>query len=295
MRTASRLRRRPADVRIPLFGIYIFESHHARSFQMEMGSWQFEKLCWVTVGKGKLAVTAESIAICKDDLLLIPAGVAHRFIDNPANPFTLVVVCFERAKLSGSNTLPLLLDNAAQARSIGGPLRGSNSRIKNDINDAFRRLLREQSAELTGYEVVLQAELANLLVRIIRGCTDSPIAVDKSAKLITDALQYLDEYYYKPTQLGELAKQYDISIRQFSALFKKRTGRTLSTILIRNVLSQRRSVCGQLATSLMHVWNQDSTTSDTSTESSRNTRGKLLANSFEPRPLETNREIAASD
>ena len=227
MSTASQLRHRPADVKIPTFGIYIVESHHARTFQMEMGTWQYEKVCWVTLGKGKLAMTAEGIAINKDDLLLIPAGVAHRFVDDPTDPLTLVVVCFERVKLLGANALPRLLDKTTRAEPIGGPLRGSNSRIQNDINDAFRRMLREQSAGKMGYEVVLQAELANLLVRIIRGCEESPKVVDENAELISDVLQYLDEYYYKPIQLGELAKYYNISIRRFSDLFKKRTGRTL--------------------------------------------------------------------
>ena len=65
------------------------------------------------------------------------------------------------------------------------------------------------------------------LVQIRRGCTDIPAVVSDAREAITDALQYLDEYFYKPVRLTELASHYNISTRRFSDLFKQRTGQTL--------------------------------------------------------------------
>lgn len=219
-----RRRQQPMEVSIPSNGITLLESHHAVSFQMEMGRWPFDKLCWIPVGRGKLALLEERFSIRKDDLLLLPEGTWHRFVDAPADPLTLVVVCFERSKIGTSEELLGKLD---ATNSLGRPTRGKKKRTRTKIGDAFRRMLREQKTRQTGFEFVLQAELANLLVDFLRDCTDSPSAVTSSDQAITDSLQYLDAYYYKPVQLGELAGHYSLSPRRFSELFKQRTGRTL--------------------------------------------------------------------
>lgn len=227
MRDSISRRQRPVDVQIPSCGIYVLESHHAHTFHMEMGSWPFDKACRVAVGRGKLVRPSEAFTLQKDDFLLLPAGTLHHFVDNPSNPLTLVMACFERTKVSAHKKFEIFLDQTIRTHPLGQPLKTENMRVRTELGDTFRRMLREQSLRKAGYEIVLQTALTNLVIRIGRECSGKAAHISEAQYSITDTLQYLDEFYYKPIRLSELASYYGISVRRFTQLFKQKTGTTL--------------------------------------------------------------------
>ncbi|MDQ3252706.1 MAG: hypothetical protein M3R15_02180 [Acidobacteriota bacterium] len=56
MKTKSK-RRRPHQHHFTELGIYVFESRHSEDFMMEMGEWDFHKLCTIVKGNGFIRKT----------------------------------------------------------------------------------------------------------------------------------------------------------------------------------------------------------------------------------------------
>jgi AraC-like DNA-binding protein len=227
------LRRRPVDVVLPPTGVFVLESHHARTFHMEMGSWAFHKLCWVPVGQGSLGLPGADVPIVKDDVLILRAGTSHRFVDDPADPLTLLIACVSPAVLDPAGSMAGDLDAICELFPTGRRARPRNRYQLNVIRDLYRQMLHEQSANTPGASTLIHSALGRLVVQIMRGCTDASHAVaDRDADLEA-VLHYLDDYFARPVQLKDLAQLCGVSVRRFTDLFRQRTGRTLVDYLNR--------------------------------------------------------------
>ena len=105
----------PLSIRVPEGQVRVLESHHSVDFEMELSSWEFHKICWVAVGKGMLETASKCTSIRANDFLLLPAGWPHRFVDDPKDPLTLVILCISKQFLSSGSkkeeyfTPPLVL------------------------------------------------------------------------------------------------------------------------------------------------------------------------------------------
>jgi AraC-like DNA-binding protein len=226
------LREKPADVIIPAFGVYILESHHAKTFRMAMGSWPFHKICWVAIGSGSLGLQNALVTIRQGNLLLLPAGTEHRFIDNPSHPMTLVMACINEAVFRSN---PALEKNFQRIRELfppGRTARAANAYHESEIRDLLVQMLREQSEAREGYETILFAAVSNLVVHVLRGCTADTSRSGRE-EAIAGVLQYLDAHFHKPVQLSSLAERCGLSTRRFSDLFKRQSGATLVEYLNR--------------------------------------------------------------
>lgn len=226
MRTGGR-RVSPAQVPMPSGGIYILESHHAASFSMPVGVWPFHKLCWVGIGQGLLEVGGSSVPLCRDDFALIPANMPHRFVDNPTEPMTLVIVCIASDRVEGKGALAQLYPKLCNNFSVVNPIRARSAFHLNSFRDAFHTMLREQSRTSVGYEALIHGVLIQLMVELLRGAESGYRDDMGSEAALNGLLEKLEYTFDKAIVLDELAKQCGVSKRRFTGMFKKRTGFTL--------------------------------------------------------------------
>lgn len=221
-------RSEPEDVVFTPSGISFFESHHSSKFHMDMGSWPFSKLCHVAVGKGFLELPKQRISIKMHDLIYLPTGEMHRFVDLPKNPLALVGICWN--KNAGDNNLILkdLEESFSKVFPALCPVFIDRNYQRTRILTYFKTILHEYRADTPEKAASVHAAFSNLLVALIRYCRQSNLRSNqkKIDQDLGDILAYMDINFQKNIQINDLAKLCNVTSRRFGTIFKKRTGKT---------------------------------------------------------------------
>lgn len=226
-------RQSPADVAMPGWGLTLLESHHAETFHMETGRWPFHKICWIPVGRGLLELPNGSVPIRRDDFLLLPSGTAHRFVDHPSEPLTLVIACFADDLIQKNASLSSVFHPLRSSHPVGYPLRAVNAYHESQIKDLFKQMLREQGSSEIGCEAATQAAFTQLIVRMLRSCARESIPTRAREQALEGAIQYMEENFDKPIALRQMADRCGVTSRRFTDLFKQRMGTTFVDYLNR--------------------------------------------------------------
>jgi AraC-like DNA-binding protein/mannose-6-phosphate isomerase-like protein (cupin superfamily) len=213
-------------------GIYVFESRHSENFDMKMDSWEFHKLCIIIKGSGFLETPSTRVEINEDQLLYIPPQIPHRFQDRKGDPLTLVMVCFydhvfnnsvaQHVRSHFQQTFPMLFPYK---------LIDNYQRLK--IMNSFKLMLFEQVRREEGYEARIWCQLVEDLVFLTRSYKGEQkvLSSDSRENAFKGCLYYIDNNFYKPIKIEELASLANMSYRRFTALFKQRTGITVTEYL----------------------------------------------------------------
>lgn len=229
-------RRVPAEVRVPAGEVRLVESHHAEGFAMESGSWPFHKFCWVAFGKGSLEFANGISPLRRDDFLFLPAGWAHRFVDRPGSPLTLVLVCLSPGFLAdtGNGEGAVLWQRALSAAAPGEVLRARTGFHHTALVERIRRALREQDARREGWRTGVMAEVSALLVRLSRGHLEPSRGHEAdSRRAVAGAVEFVDAHPREPLQIADMAERCQLSPRRFTDLFRRQTGETFNAYLVR--------------------------------------------------------------
>jgi AraC family L-rhamnose operon regulatory protein RhaS len=220
-------RSQPAYHQLPERGILVFESHHSSTFSMPPGSWPFNKIVWVPVGRGVLEHGSGRLNLSRDELLLVPTGVVHRFIDDHTAPLTLVMGFFSEQIVNESRPLSTLMPALRQRFSAAVPIVKLNSYRRGAVRDAFKRMLFEQSRESPGATAMLHAGLIDLLVHLLRAEPADTEAGPSREQSLDGTLDYLEDFFHTAIRVKDLADMCGVSSRRYSDLFKARTGKTV--------------------------------------------------------------------
>lgn len=229
-------RRRPASVDLPEGKVRVLESHHAVDFEMELGDWPFHKICWVAVGTGHLEHGTGATRIQPDDFLLLPAGWAHRFVDHPGDPLTLVILCLSPNLLEQEAGLEIqeFWETALDRHPPTQPACARSAFHRGSLVELFRLALREQGDRKTGWETILRDVASRVLIRTIRGhCEARERHAPSSTQTVRGAIEYIDAHPYEALQIGDMAERCGLSPRRFTDIFKQQSGETFSHYLNR--------------------------------------------------------------
>src|SRR5262249_59109213 len=79
-------RRRPIEIALPPYGVFVLESRHAPGFRMASQRHDFLEIFYVLEGAGAIHVEGRPHACRKGDVVAVPAGAAPRLEDDPAPP-----------------------------------------------------------------------------------------------------------------------------------------------------------------------------------------------------------------
>ncbi|MEM6884212.1 MAG: AraC family transcriptional regulator [Verrucomicrobiota bacterium] len=229
-------REKPAEVDLPAGEIRVLESHHAPMFRMPLGSWPFHKICWVAIGNGHVegATPSSRSYIQKDDFLILPAGITHRFVDHPKQPLTLIILCISDDYISGNSNpeLPLLWHKILDEHDAGKPLLAKTAFHYNTVIEHFRNAIRQQSTQATGWKTALGGLANHILISLARHQFEVRASYKKSKwHAIQDAIEYADAHPYQPLTIEHMAEQCQMSPRRFTTLFKNYSGQTFNHYL----------------------------------------------------------------
>lgn len=229
-------RQAPARIDLPEGKVRVLESHHAADFEMKIGAWPFHKVCWVAVGSGKLEHDSGTQIIRQDDFLLLPADWPHRFVDDPGQPLTLVILCLSPGYLlqTPQAQAQALWQMALKRHPAGHPACARSAFHRTSLLERFRLALREQRDRQPGWETALESVADRLLIRFVRGyCEARDHHVASSLQTVQGAIEYMDAHPYEALQIQAMAERCDLSPRRFTDLFKQLTGETFSHYLNR--------------------------------------------------------------
>ena len=226
----------PAEVDVPAGEVRVIESHHAAGFRMGMGQWPFHKICWVAVGRGRLEFAGGATAIQRNDFLLLPAGLKHRFADEPGDPLTLVILCVDAGYLTkgGNRELVDLWRVAMDAQAPCRALCARTAFHHTALVDRIRQALHEQGAGRLGWRIAVQSAANSVLIRLARGylvARESHHAT--SRQTVEGAVEYIDSRPHEPMRIEDMAERCQLSPRRFTEVFRQVTGTTFSTYLNR--------------------------------------------------------------
>jgi len=220
-------RSQPAYHQLPERGILVFESHHSATFSMPPGRWPFNKLVWVPVGRGALEYGSSRLELGRDELLLVPTGEVHRFVDDHSAPLTLVMGFFSEQIVNESRPLTSLMPALRQRFDSPIPIVKLNSYRRGAVRDAFKRMLLEQSRGGPGTTAMLHAGLLDLLVHLLRAEPAGKVTGPSREQSVDGTLDYLEDFFHTAIRVKDLADMCGISSRRYSDLFKLRTGKTV--------------------------------------------------------------------
>ncbi|MCE0497477.1 MAG: AraC family transcriptional regulator [Methylacidiphilales bacterium] len=235
--TLPNRRKTPAEIALPQGEVRIVESHHAAEFVMAMDAWPFHKIAWTAMGSGRLEFDSGWQELKRDDFVVLPSHRAHRFVDDPRDPLTLVLFCLSPAFIDnpGNPERALLWASIKEGGWVGRVLRARTAFHQTALVERFRLALREQSAHSVGWKTVLRGLADGVLVRLARGhlvsADDRPAA--NSRKSIEGAIETIDHHPNEPRRIADVAAQCRLSERRFTQLFKKITGETFISYLNR--------------------------------------------------------------
>lgn len=239
--TITLRRKTIADINVLDGQVRMLESHHAAGFKMKLGKWSFHKICWVAVGRGQLEFSGHSTELQRNDFLLLPANWSHRFVDDPHESLTLVMVCIDHALTATGSALKPVWEQALAQGALGQARCGRSAFHRNEFVDDFRRGLREQLNRESGWEIALRGVAQDLLIRMARGyCVGREAFEANGVAAVRGAIDYLDEHFHEAQRIEDMAERCDLSPRQFTSLFKAQTGQTFS-----HYLNQRRIIYAQ--------------------------------------------------
>jgi AraC-like DNA-binding protein/mannose-6-phosphate isomerase-like protein (cupin superfamily) len=231
----ANLRKAPAEVELPEGEVLIVESHHAAEFTMTMDAWPFHKIVWVAIGSGRLEYSGGKRELGRDDFVLLPAHWAHRFVDNPREPLTLVLFCIS-TRFIESEVNPERAEiwaKIAKKAWIGQPLRARTAFHQTALLERFRRALREQSIRSAGWKTALRGLADAILIRFARDhlAPKASQSGTKSRESVQGAIEHIDSHPHEPQRIADMAAKCQLSERRFTQLFKQETGTTFSAYL----------------------------------------------------------------
>lgn len=232
MKPRSR-RKRPHQHHFTDLGIYVFESRHSDDFTMELDKWDFHKLCAIVQGNGFLETGTSTIPIGANQVLYLPAHEPHRFQDKPGDPLTLVMVCFYEHALTGNAAAFEVWSLFRQNFPALSPfdLKNNYSRVR--LKNSFRVMLVEQQQRREGNAAALWCQLVQLLLFLVRINKEQQKLshADPRTVAFAGSIHFIDNNFYRPITIEELAAMANLSYRRYTDQFKRSTGKTVTQYL----------------------------------------------------------------
>jgi AraC-like DNA-binding protein len=220
-------RSRPAYHQLPDRGILVFESHHSSTFSMPAERRPFHKIIWVPVGHGFLEYDHSRVPLSRDELLFLPEGQIHRFVDDHSAPMTLVMCYVSQKLVDQSPPLTALMQKLKSQFPAPFAQATLNIYRRSAVWSVFKRMLSEQSRDEPCSTALLHAGLLDLLVHFLRSEPAGKTVSLSRKQAFEGTLEYIDEAFHSPIRVKDLAEMCGISTRRYSDIFKRHTGKTV--------------------------------------------------------------------
>ncbi|MCA9741884.1 MAG: helix-turn-helix transcriptional regulator [Deferribacteres bacterium] len=230
------LTRKPIELNLPEYGIYIGESRHERGFEMDPMRNDYTKVYYILEGAADCITQDKTIKLSPENLLVIPTGMEHYLKDNENSPLSLYILAIEHDSLDNLDTFQKqikLLDELGTKHFQ--PLM-QHDYAAYEIPRNIRKILYEQRVKTPGYIPVIQATMLSMIVAINRIFMNIPVMQqfedDKpTVARIRQVANYIRSNFYEPISVEHMARMACLSVRQFTNQFKAVHGVTFMQYL----------------------------------------------------------------
>lgn len=222
--------REPKLVEFDELGIHVFESRHARDFSMPRRRWDFHKLCVIEAGRGTLIAESASQALAAGEVVFLPAGSEHTIEDEPSDPLTLMMACFHDHVFEGSEVSQQVRERFCQEFPAAEPVPLTGAYRIAGVMNALRLMIFEQSRARFGSGAMISAQLLELLVFLTRAHRQAAELADEdpATRSFAASVAVLENEFYRPIQIQELAEVANLSYRAYTDRFKRELGQTVN-------------------------------------------------------------------
>ena len=200
---------------------------------MELIAQDFQHLYVVREGRGFIETEGGRLPIRENQLIYIPAHTAQRPVDDPEAPLTLIILCFYESVFGDCTSAVESMRLFARTFPALTPFKVGDNYTRLEVRNRLRAIFVEQTRRREGGDSVILSQLIELLVFLSRTYAEhralSP--TDPGAAAFAGSLRYLDENFYRPVKIEELAGLANMSYRSYTEQFKRRTGKTVTQYL----------------------------------------------------------------
>jgi AraC-like DNA-binding protein len=166
-------------------------------------------------------------------MMFVPAGTAHRPVDDPEDPLTLIILCFYESVFGDCTSAVEGLNLFRRDFPALAPFKVGDNYTRLEVRNRLKALFVEQTQQKEGSGPVILSQLIELLVFLARTCAErrelSP--TDAGAAAFAGSLRYLEDNFYRPLKIEELADLANMSYRSYTEQFKRRLGKTVTQYL----------------------------------------------------------------
>ncbi len=216
-------RRRPIEVLLPPYGVFVLESHHAPGFHMAAQCHNFLEVFYVLGGAGTFHIDGTLHPCHRHDVVVVPLNRVHRIEDEPAEPLSLYGICVAPEVWRHE---PAVLDQVPAGRLPISALLAAQVRAD------LRRLLFEQTLARPGSRVQILGLTLQLLAMLARSSLSTPPDRPSRTGSTTSGHRLAVERYvaelphrfFEATDLDQTAAELGMSRRRFTHLFRLVTG-----------------------------------------------------------------------
>lgn len=223
------LRNTPRNIKFRDIDIYVFESKHSPNFKMPMEIRDFQKLALIIKGRGFLKTDEKRIELFENHLIYIPVGVPHCFEDDRQQPLTLAMTCFYDSMFASNPITEKVLTGFKKTFPPQTPFNLSDNFARAEVMSKFRRMIFEQIQRRENAAALIWSQLVELIVFLNRNYKESQkiLSASPSTKAFAGSIQYLENNFYKPIKVEDLARMANTSYRRYTEHFKLTMNKTV--------------------------------------------------------------------
>ncbi|QEN09581.1 AraC family transcriptional regulator [Oceanispirochaeta crateris] len=207
--------------------LFILDSHHRNDFSMNFHRHDFYELSFVMDGEGLCQSLEDgqikSSPIRRDNIILTDGRMPHRAVDKTGLPLEQLIIIFDKPYLDKMKD-NVLIEKTLEEKN---PLILSGILHTAPLKPFFREILNEMKAKESGKDSLIFSIFSRLLVQIIRAGEDTKKAHCDDNR-INRVLDYIHTNFFMNITIQTVAEISSLSLRQFSDVFKRETGRTFT-------------------------------------------------------------------
>ncbi|AIS58603.1 AraC family transcriptional regulator [Listeria ivanovii] len=192
----------------------------------------FLEISIICEGTSVYDIEGERVELSAGDVLVFNPGVNHYDITEPGMTNVQLHIGFRNFTLEGytRNTFPF---KKAFLRK---------SKTESAILNIAKQIIDEKDAEKPGYDLMLKANVMQLIIHILREATPEQLenngmklSTDEQQKqmLVNEIIHYMEKHHSEDVSLSSLSQTMYISPAYISKVFKEETGESPINYLIK--------------------------------------------------------------
>lgn len=203
----------------------------------------YAELFYIVGGDGQFRIDDELYPVTADQMVIVNPNVNHTEVSYESRPMEYIVLGIEGLELSAG-------------KKDDGRFCILDYRSGGDILTCLRHILRESQEKPSGYEMVCQAYMEILIVRLMRSTNlaVSPVPVEKRASRQCAIIRrYIDIHYKEALTLDVLAEQAHVNKYYMVHAFKREYGISPIHYLGQRRIEESKYLLGQTDMSMSQI------------------------------------------